>query len=214
MVKVIELNKNKYDISAITGEKKEEDVKEDINMDFIPPPINGFPMQVVTDPICNLTPEQVKERRKLILHIQRYIQSFPKICEEWSRVDLKSKTIEQLQNIMEEIKLTVGNSNSQQLGIFAYQSGMNIVEGMGPMFKMDLTGLTATACQDRAIINCIKELSLEYMNLNYISPEKRLAVLTCGLALAIDRRNKQNNIIDSFLEQETDKDIVEEYKEL
>lgn len=215
MVKVIELNKNKHDISVVTGEKKEE---EEVDLDFLQQtsnyPIMPMGMEIRTDPTCNLTPEQVKERRKLILHIQRYIKSFPKICKEWENVELNKKTIEELQNLLEEIKLTVGNSNSQQLGIFAYQSGMNMVESMGGMFNMELHGLTQTACQDPAIINCLKELSLEYMNLNYISPEKRLAVLTCGLALGIDRRNKQKKIIGGFLDQETEKDIEDEFKDL
>lgn len=220
-MKVIELNKKNINLDELftdeNDESKEKTIqpenmfdemfnnKDNVNFPKIPShDINNEP----------LTIEQTKERRKTMLHIQRYIKNFPDVCSEWKSIDLKLKTSEELNNILEEIKLTVGNCNANLMGIYAYEQSLEIIESIAPMLNMNLQGLSNIATRDKAIVDCVKECSLEFLSLEYVKPHIRLGILTGGLIMSLNNVNKKNNIIDNFLDNEISEDKIKSFENL
>ncbi len=218
-MKVIGL-KNKCDLSDIVNskfakEKTEElEIKKDIpevqNNNFIPMP--DLSTTYFIEPI--MTPEQAREKRKLIIHIKNYIKEFPNCLVEFKDINFTSKNIDELNNYLEEIKLTVCHSNSGGLMVGVFQGACDVLEKVAPIIRYDLTGLNNIACKNPNIINCVKEISLEYQNLNYISPDRRLALLMVQLCYALNSVNKTHNKANEKMEKTIPDNIVEKYVEL
>lgn len=209
-MEVIEFKK-KFDLSDIKNIKNPEqfeEPKEDI------PPFNPEVFDLPVMPIPTLSPEEAKEKRKVIIHIKNYIRSFPESLEEFRNIDLSSKSTPELNNIMEEIKLTVCNSNNGDLFVGLFQGGCDLIESVAPIVNYDLTGLKYIACKNENVIKCVKEISLEYQQLNYIRPEKRLMLLMFTLCYGVNNMNKINNHINNHLNNDIDNNIFDKYDDL
>jgi hypothetical protein len=213
-MEVIEFKK-KLDLSDIKNIKEtDENKQEDQPIEDIPPfdpNIFNMPLTPIT-PI--LSPEETKEKRKMIIHIKNYIKTFPDSLEEFKNMDLSYKTIPELNNLMEEIKLTVCNSNNGDLFLGLFHGGCDLLESVGPIVKYDLTGLKFIATKNENVIKCVKEISLEYQQLNYIRPEKRLLMLMLTLCYGVNNMNKINNNINNHLNKDIDNKISDKYNDL
>jgi len=212
-MEVIEFDK-KLDLTDIknlnyTKETEKEQEKEQID---IIPPFDPSVLNIPFEPV--LSPEECKEKRKLIIHIRNYIKSFPDILDEFKNIDLSSKNINDLNNLIEEIKLTVCNSNNGDLFLGIFQGGCDIIENIAPMINYDLTGLKYIASKNDNVIKCVKEISLEYQQLNYIRPEKRLFLLMFAMCYGVNNMNKLNNHINTHLNSDIDVKINDKYNDI
>lgn len=161
-----------------------------------------------------LSPEECKEKRMLIIHIRNYIKSFPEFLEEFKNIDFTSKNISELKNIIEEIKLTVCNSNNGELFLGIFHGGCDLLESCAPIINYDLTGLKYIATKNENIIKCIKEISLEYQQLNYIRPEKRLMLLMFTLCYGVNNHNKATKYLNNHLDNDIDNKICDKYNDI
>jgi hypothetical protein len=158
--------------------------------------------------------DDVKEKRKLIIYIKNYLREFPSCLTEFKNIDYNSKSIQQLQNYIEEIKMCVCHSNSGSILLGVFQGGCDVLETLAPIVSFDLTGLKYVATKNPNVIASVKELSLEYQNLNYISPEKRLALLMFQMCYALNSMNKANKKVDDKLSKDLPDTINEKYSDL
>jgi len=160
------------------------------------------------------SPEEIKEKRKIIIHIKNYLREFPNCLTDFKNIDYGNKSIHQLNNYLDEIKLTVCHSNSGGILIGVFQGACDVLESVAPMVNYDLTGLKYIATKNPNVLNSVKELSLEYQNLNYISPEKRLALSMFQMCYALNSINKINQKIENKLNKTIPENISEKYIEL
>lgn len=221
-MKVINL-KNKCDLKDVFNIKPEKKTED---LPLISEPKNSEPKNSIKhvedfdfsfitksiEPI--LSPEEIKEKRKIIIHIKNYIREFPNSLMDFKNIDYNSKNISELLNYLEEIKLTVCNSNSGGLLLGVFQGACDILETSAPIVNFDLTGLHQIAIKNPAVVNSVKELSLEYQNLNYIPPEKRLFMLMFKTCYALNSFNKSNKKIINKLNENIPDNIAEKYIEL
>ena len=140
-----------------------------------------------------LTDEEVEKKQKLIIMISRYKESprFKSYLESLgfnlSPCSLKSKSIEDLEQLLQELKVSVSNKNSSSIVNEIYYLGTGIAEGVSQHPKIkdkcDLLGLTKNIKENEEIQDCIECLSLSYGDICSISPEKKIVMLTLSSAL-------------------------------
>jgi hypothetical protein len=183
---------------------KFDDIINDINTDIKP----------YIEPKIILSPEEAIQKRKLILHIKNYILSFPECLEEFKLMNLNAKSMDELNCILEECKLMVCNFNSGGIFLKGFEASCEVIETLGSIIKFDLTGLKYIASHEPNIQKCVKEITLEYMNLNYISPEKRLGMLMFGLCYQVNQMNKTNNNINNLVNSDISEKLEMKYNEL
>jgi hypothetical protein len=205
-MKVIDL-KNKLDLGEVVNKENEAQTEE---LPIINEPITDS----YTIPEEVLTPEEVKEKRKLIIHIKNYLKEFPDALSEFKRIDFNGSSIDQLNKFMDEIKLTVCHSNSGGLFLGLFHGSCDLLESTAPLIKWDLTGLKYIASKNPMIINSVKELILEYQNLNYIPPDKRLALMMVQMCYTLNNVNKVNNKIEDKLNKTLPDELTDKYNEL
>lgn len=227
MSKTIELGSKSFDLSTVMNKKDQEetnnDPKEESNesdkmkndMDFLDELRNNNiqnEINIIQPPI--FTPEESKSRRMKIIKIQRYIQNFEFDLIEFKNIDLTNKSNIELDGYLEEIQLIIGNRNANNMLAIGYTHGLSIIEGMGSYLNMDLQGLSMVCIKDQAIRDCLKELSIEYMSMNYVKPQYRIVALTLCTAMSLDNKNKENKIINNYIEKNIDDDFKDKFKEL
>lgn len=218
MSEIIQL-KNKIDLSDIKNviDTKSNDDDNDETIIRDTPPINDIPIipqEFYLPPPIILTPEEAKEKRKKIIHIKNYVKTFPDLLSEFNSINLSEKSIPELENYIEEIKLTVCNNNNSDLYLGLFQGSCNLLESAGKYINYDLTGLSMHACKNPNIIKCVKEISLEYNNLHYIPPEKRLLLLMFSMCYGVNQMNKLKNNINNHIEKDINEDLNIKYQDL
>jgi hypothetical protein len=222
MSNIIELGKKSFDLSSLkkTPDNNSIDDKQEINEDI--QENNDNDIDIFKEMYLNqmetqkpiLTPEEAKFRREKIIKIQRYIHNFENLLMEFKSIDLSSKSTEELENYLEEIRLIVNNKNSNNILVIGYNQGLGVIESMSPYLNMDLQGLSAICSRDQAINDCLKEISIEYLNSKYMKPTYRLAILTAGIALKLNSVNKSNVIINNYLDKKLDNDLEDKYNDI
>lgn len=214
----IKLN-NKIDLSDIKNKKNdvENNVEneENVENDYPVKPMVDFPdmqnMQNFFTPVI-LSPEEQKERRKKIIKIKNYIKTFPDILTDFISMDTKNMTLLELDDMIEEIRLTVSSGNNTDLLVNGFLMGCNVYEKSASYMGFNLDGLSNIVARDSNIIKCIKEISLEYQNLNYVPPEKRLLLLMCALSYGVYNMNNMKNQINN--NNNIDDNLKEKYNDL
>jgi hypothetical protein len=146
--------------------------------------------------------------------IQRYIQNFELDLFEFKSIDFSQKNNIELDSYLEEIQLIIGNKNANNMLGIVYTHGLSMIESYGSYLNMDLQGLSMICIKDQAIRDCLKELSIEYMSLNYVKPQYRIAMLTLGIAMSIDGQNKENKIINNYVQKNITDDFKDKYSHL
>lgn len=210
---------SKIDLRAIQNNVKkniEEEIDEndenDFDLQITPPPIT---IDELTGENKENKIEDNSEKRNKVSILKRYIDNFPEYLGEYKGVNFMKYSMFELNEYHEEFKLKVSSTNSNQIAFVAYEQILNVLEGVGPTLKLDLKGLSSLAKQNKAIENCIKEISIEYSTkINYIKPEYRLILLTGAMCFSVNNMNKKNTIINEFLEKPVEKDFKNNYKDL
>jgi hypothetical protein len=204
--------KNKIDLSDIKNRSVEENESdnesEKYNIEDNIPNITDLYTPLI------LTPEEAKEKRKKIIHIKNYIKTFPDILNEFSLINLSEKSILELDNYIEEIKIMVCSGNNSDLYLGLFQGGCNIIEKGGSYLNYDLTGLSHYALKNDNIIKCVKEISLEYNQMQYIPPEKRLLLLMFSLCYGVNQMNTMKNNINNHMESNIKEELNKKYNDL
>jgi hypothetical protein len=226
MSKIIELGNKSLDLSSIINKKDQEEPidnknkesDEDLNkndMDFLDElHKNDVQNNINIIPVPIITPEEAKNKRKKIIMIQRYIQNFELDLFEFKSIDFSQKNNIELDSYLEEIQLIIGNKNANNMLGIVYTHGLSMIESYGSYLNMDLQGLSMICIKDQAIRDCLKELSIEYMSLNYVKPQYRIAMLTLGIAMSIDGQNKENKIINNYVQKNITDDFKDKYSHL
>ena len=221
-IKTLKL-KNICDLKQIQNNKNVENSgKSDLShekKDFshIKPPrlthseIMSFKPKPIENP---LTPDDVKEKRKIIIQIKNYLREFPQALTDFNSIDFNSKNINELNNYLDEIKISVCNSNSGGLMLGVFHGGCTFLESVAPVVGCDLTGLSDISLKNPSIVSCVKEISLEYQNLNYIPPEKRLALIMMQLCYSLNSANKYNKKLNNTLEKNINENLSDKYSDL
>lgn len=227
MSKTIELGSKSFDLSSIINKKEQEEPNQETeknNSDELAKQEIDFLDELRNNNIQNdicfipqqpiLTPEESKIRRMKIIKIQRYIQNFEFDLIEFKNIDFTQKNNIELDSYLDEIKLIIGNRNANNMLAIGYTHGLSLIEGIGPYLNMDLQGLSMVCIKDNAIRDCLKELSIEYMSMNYIKPQYRIIALTLVTALQLDNQNKENKIINNYIEKNINDDFKDKYSDL
>ena len=212
-MKEITIGKN-IDLSEIVNSNKEQLATD--TLELPKPEDDQFFAQLENMKSFELpmNPEEAIERRKVIIHIKSYISTFPEYLEEFKKVNWSNKSLQDLNNMRDEIKLIVCNANNQNLFVEFFGAACEGIESIAPMVNYDLTGLQHIACNNQNIIKCVKEISLEYQNVAYIAPEKRLTLLMLVTCNSLNKVNKTTVKLNNCIEAEVKDTIKEKYDDL
>lgn len=222
MSKIIEIGKKNIDLSKIykkTDDQDDKDNKEpeeenNTTSDYLDEFMNMQKDQFIQPQII-LTPEEIRIKRSKIIKIQRYIQNFNRDLKDFENINIADKSNEELDNIIQDIQLIIGNKNANNMIALGFTQGLGMLESAAPYLNMDLTGLSMIALKDEAIRDCIKELSIELMgDLKYVKPHIRLGLLTGALCFQLNNINKTNSIINNYIDKSINDDIKIKYNDL
>lgn len=212
-MEVIKL-KNNIDLSEIENNFNEKQQSEDSPNEIpedIPEDIHTY-IPYIPTPI--LTPGEAREKRKTIIHIKNYIREFPDCLDEFKDINFTEKSQNELNNYLEEIRLTVCNSNNSDIFVGLFHGGCDVLEKSGHYIGYDLTGLSTIASKNKNVIKCVKEISLEYQQLNYIKPEKRLMLMMISLCYGVNYMNKMDKNVKLDAEKDIDNNLNKKYSDL
>ena len=164
----------------------------------------------------NLTAEELIERSKLVNKAKRYVELFPDYMESFDTSSFDIMSIEQLDKVIQQQKFIVGTRNSGQFLNRAFAGGVYATECMGPMLKMDLTGLSEAVMKNPETDLLLKELSLEHEELVYTSPALRITMLLGMSMQQVNQYNKQKRMIqeEEKLTEPVNPELKDKYKEL
>jgi len=214
--KIIDLN-NKIDLSSIKNIEDEindentvqNNISDEQNDNILEEMIKN---QIEIVPV--LSAEDSSKRRELILKINRYRQRFSNLCGEWIGMDITKKSIPELENIHNDIRLTVQNDGVNNLSLLGYLQCIETIEGLAPILNMDLQGLSMICMKDQTIRNCVDELCIEMTSSKIFPPHYRLLILTGGIAMQINNKNKSSKIINNFLDKSVSVELQEKYNDI
>lgn len=211
---------NKNDTETIESIKKENVMGS--NNDILQPKEEKqsklMTPQLMPEPI--MTPEDAQLRRSKILEVSNWI-NHPRLGRhliEFRSEDLNSKTIQELDVLLAEIKYTVNSKNNTFGMENAFKTGNIMIETMTNRFtNYDLTGYSQIMNNDDRVLDTVAEISLNYQNLSYVSPEKRLMYYMISSAIAVNSMNKakQNQkVITDNLSKKLDEKVINKYNDL
>lgn len=157
------------------------------------------------------------ERRKLIIHIQRYKSS--KLARYLDLFDLdikslKNMTEEELDTLLKDIQMTVSIRSSNTFNKEIFFTGVATAEPIVSSLtkSYDITGMSNILRQDPEIDDLLEEISLQ--NNKYTSPHMRLAMALVKSALATNMINNKKNELKNNIEKPLSDDITKKYKDL
>jgi len=177
------------------------------------------------------TPEDEEEKEAIINKIVNYTEQFREKLEGYIPIKglqhakyvtgLTKKNKEQLQKELEYIRRKICHVNTKGAFKMAFNFGSNTLESMAPYVGLNLNGLTDELNNNDEIDNILKELSCEYSFNKYMDPRFRLIAHTGFTILKVDSLNKRRDEItkkaEGFrdsLEEETDEEITEKYRDI
>ena len=165
-----------------------------------------------------LPTEALIDITKKKLKIIRYKELFGKHLTHYGdRLDinkLDELTTDELCNLSEEVKITVGSRNSGGFITSVYLGIAGVAEGLGPKIGMDLENLKVCLFNNEAIKDTLQELSLEYEDLVYMPPAQRLLLLTGQTIIALNEHNKFEKKKKILNNSEIKKEILEQFSDL
>ena len=140
--------------------------------------------------------ENVIEKRTIIEKIRAWERTFPKELEAYFKdKDPEKLGIEELDDMMEEIKFIVGTKQSGNLSTWIPQAALAITEDILVNYTpIKANGLVMLG-QDPAFQQACKEVALDYTTLTYIPPEYRIGFMVLNTIYMLDQnaRNNQDN---------------------
>lgn len=160
-----------------------------------------------------------REKRKLIIKINRYRMSFTKDLNNTIPHSLESYSLYELEDLLDEVRLVVSNRQSSNFMKSLYFNGAGLVENLAPRFlKLNLTGLRTNLEQNQTVDETLDELSIEYSALDYVPPEQRLALatfMTLNETFIMNRLVKtQSKTIEKNLNNPVNQDVLNQYNDI
>lgn len=162
-----------------------------------------------------MTPEEVRQRRRLLTKIQSAQINFP---EDYARLgirqsDLENASNEQLQLVIEDI-LTMRSvrSSFQFFGQFM-DLCMNLLESCGSLIGLELNGLSKSLNSNSQYHECIKDLNFEMADKIKTNPYQRLGII---VFTSVIQTHHANSMMKSFNKDSisSDNELVSEINKL
>ena len=150
--------------------------------------------------------------------IMKYKLIFGKYLEVFNdRLDassLDSMTVDELNILLDEIRVSVGCRGSANLIKSGYNNAAGILENIAPAVNMNLRGLQAAVTGNEMLQETLDEISLEYSELSYVPPLYRLMYQSAYIVLALNQVNKDNEKIRLFNDSLIPQNIINEFQDL
>jgi hypothetical protein len=183
-----------------------------MDMFDIPPPDIPKGPRIVPD-----SPQEQEQRRQLIQKITQYVKTFPREYYDslFIPTDLTVLETKELKCLLNDVRYTTSQANSQQWYKSLFDVGTGIVEGVCLEYTpIRAKGFSQRLSMNPEIDNALKELQIEWSSNSYLPPEKRLLYI-CGtslislhsenLALEEHTEKLQNKVVsDDFVNRYSD----------
>lgn len=190
-----------------------------VNLNVEPPVEDNIRLEP-TNPSYSLSTvdQDVVDSHKIRISIVRYYQTFSKYLDMYgdrlSLVNLEPLTKQELEILLQEVKITVGCRSSSSLISNLYFGSLAMAEALAPKVNMKLDGLANAIASNQNIVETIKEISLEYESMSYIPPIYRLALFTSQSILYVNNHNKAEEKKKDFLNEKVNNEIVNEFDDI
>ena len=156
------------------------------------------------------------ERRKKVIHIQRYMHSsFGEYikCLNIDKVPLESMSNEDLDKLLSDIQLTIALKNSNKFNNDIFYGGVQMIEPVVSNFTpWNVNGLSGLLRSNPETNELLEEINLQYNK--YISPEYRLCYSLISSMVSMDRINKNNELLRQEGKKPVSKEVLEKYNDL
>lgn len=132
-----------------------------------------------------LIDEEIINKRRQILMIQFYVNEFPDKLQQFKKMKLEKKSIDELNDLKKEIDFIISNKSNVRAGVQLITTGIQTLE----FFMLNFTPINAKGlsniCNDKETMDDIKHLALKHCQLISSEPESRLMykILTTTLLL-------------------------------
>ena len=161
------------------------------------------------------TPE---ERRKLIILLQYYLVEFPEKLKDFKNKSLENMEYDELINLKQDFDIILSHKNTVGISENIFLKGVSILEYISVNYTpLKLEGYTQM-CNDRELLDDVKLVILQNMNLISTKPEQRIIFKMATNMLLLHNINSQkqdNHIIDNNNKLNINiNNINEKYKDL
>lgn len=161
------------------------------------------------------SPEYI-EKRKLIIHLQRYKDS--KLGKYLTAFKLELNQLEpleipQLEALLQDVQLTIALRSSNSFNKEVFFTGITLIEApVSKVTPLNINGMNNLMRQDPEIDDILEEISLQ--SNKYIRPELRLCLCMVKAAVITDKINKRKTEIEVISRKPVPESKVEKYKDL
>jgi hypothetical protein len=165
------------------------------NLDKISPTSNKKTKDGGKKGILDINPNKdIVKCQPLILKIQQYKTIYPTYLatygDELDNSNLSKMNYEELKDLIDKIRVTIGILNSGSFIHTGYYGVCNVIETILPRITgVNMDGFTEELTKNPDVHNTLNEIMLE-QDMIYIRPEIRLALVTLGCVNTIIARNK------------------------
>ena len=148
--------------------------------------------------------------------VKMYQKLMPGLSESISFDGISSKSEQELEEMLQEIRFVLGASNNVLFHQNLIEQGIGLIETFGPAFGFDLSGLSAETRMDPSFQQICQELVLASAEDGWeiMSPTNRLLFSIVGRILKKHDDNSRATIADRISNMIVDPEIVEKYRHL
>lgn len=189
--------------------QKEENIEDDIGEDIEEKVVKSDNMDEI---------QLRKEKTRLILSISRYKTQFAKYLMAYDEIlslsHLRTLSLQELENILQEVMIAVSCRSSSSLVENMYFQTIKTAESFAPMINMDIKGLNEDLKENEQIKETLQEISLKYENIAYVDPISRLGFLTLTSLYSKHKMNSLSKKLNNFDSTKISTDIKDKYQDL
>lgn len=160
------------------------------------------------EPPPELTLADKKQRRNVLYKIRQYMIKFSTALAEYKMEDVEELyNLDQLQDILEDMKFKVGANNSEKLYKGLYFTGVDVLEKIGVNHGMMIDGLTQSLISNPEVDLTLTEIAIDFSDYIYTDPISRLCFMTLQAAYALHN-------IRSHAPKNVSAEVKDKYKDL
>lgn len=167
-----------------------------------------------------LSNEEIKKKQQLLIQIHKYeTSSFGDELKKYGFTfgsGLKSKTIEELEDLLTEIRTTLNSSSDSSILVQGVKMSVGIAEQatQRPSIKphFDLLGLSQELNSNPEFDKALELVNLEYNLLSEVSPMNRLGLVLVASAGKVYAKNKITAKVEAYRKMLESKQREEEEK--
>lgn len=195
-------------------EQQMEEAEEAKQIKETPPPTPEQMKQMV------IQQEDPQRRKELVKEITDWVthKRLGRFLTEYRMIDFSVLTIQDLESTMADIRYSVScktNSSNMEEG---FKKSTIVIENMVNRFSsMDVTGYSHIMNNDDRVLDTVAEISMDFRNLQHVSPYKRLVFyMVSGIITtnAINQAVKANNTMNDMLNKQIDTNTIHSYSDL